>query len=260
LTGEDNVMVRASIAPLEALVPNAEAHSPLTIADDVAFVMAEYVVAPVVFTVILLSDPKDDVTTSDDCEIEAIVPKAPVKPSPPRPRPPEPRPAPGDPVGRGRGLPLLPPPGTPPFPPKPFARAAQPEVLVTVTRTAVIDLADDPELLGRAPATVMQSPVAREDSVMALTLVTWVEVAHATVVVPLVDCTAAPAAEIAVILPETALKAAVKFGRPDAVGDGVAAEASEGAPDPPPQAAAASATTARPAADKASRLEVSGSR
>jgi hypothetical protein len=192
LTGEERVIVRASIVPLEALVPSAAAHSPVTIADDVVFAVAENIVALVVFTVILVAAPNDDVTTNEEREIDWIVPNAPPNPRPPSPPPPKPRPVPADPLGLGRGLPLAPPPGKPPpppppAPPKPPVRAAQPDVLVTVTRDAVIDVGRAVELLpGLAPVTVTQSPFASEDRVIALVLVTCVEVAHATMVVPLV--------------------------------------------------------------------------
>jgi hypothetical protein len=256
-------MVRASIAPFEALVPIAAAHSPVTIADEVVFAVAEYVVPFVVFTVISVPAPKDDVTTNDEDEIDAMVPNAPAKPRPPSPPPKPPR-LPAEPLGRGRGLPLpappgKPPPPLPPNPPKPPVRAAHPEVLVTVTRVAVIDVAGAVELLpGRAPVIVTQSPFARAEEVIALTLVTCVEVAHATIVVPLVPCTDAPAAEIDVILPEAELKAVVKFGRPELVGAGVVEPDPEVEFEPPPHAAAASATATSPAAAVAARLEMPG--
>jgi hypothetical protein len=189
LVGEEIVIVRASIVPLDALLPMADAQTPVAIAEEVALDVAAKVVAPVVFTVILVLEPNIDVTTKDAREMEAIVPNAPPKPRPPpNPRPPNPRL--GVPVGVGRGL-AEPPPGGVPPPPNPPPKpppAAQPEVLVTETLRAVIDF-------GAAVAgfpvfvlvTATQSPVVSDDKVIDEIFEKRVEVAHATMVVPVVD-------------------------------------------------------------------------
>jgi hypothetical protein len=170
LCGEETVIDRASIVPLEVLVPTADAHVPVTSAEEVALVVVEKVVADVVFTVVV-PEPKRDVTTNDEPEIEAIVPNAPPKPRPPNPRPNPPR-LPGDPVASGFGLPLrlpnglplggvpLPPPLLPPNPP---VGCVHPDVLVTDTLVAVMVVAAVPVLLLGA-ATATQSPFANDDS------------------------------------------------------------------------------------------------
>jgi hypothetical protein len=96
--------------------------------------------------------------------------------------------------------------------------------------------------------------LASDDSETAETLENRVLDAHATVVVPLADCTEAPAELIETTLPETALKLAANCGPPgpDELDPG-ADPALDPAPEPPPHAATTSAVNASPAADSARR-------
>jgi hypothetical protein len=212
------VIERALMVPVDVLAPTADAQTPVTRADDVALDPVANVVSGVVVTVTVV-EPNAEVMTNDASETEVIVPRAAPNPPPPNPRPPKPPPKPrppADPVGAGIGAPLLPPDGRPlggvPLPPpKPPVRCAHGDVLVIDTVLAVMALRGVPLLLPRlllAVATVTQSPFASDDNETAEIFENCVVVAHATVVVPLVDCTDAPAAEIDSTLPETAPKLA----------------------------------------------------
>jgi hypothetical protein len=100
-------------------------------------------------------------------------------------------------------------------------------------------------------ATVTQSPFASDDSETAEIFENRVEVAHATVVVPVVVCTFAPADVIDRTLPEAALKLPRNdWPAPlddDAEGDAAGAAVEE--LELPPHALAATAIRARPHAE-----------
>jgi hypothetical protein len=254
------VIERASIVPLAALLPIADAHRPRLIAEGVAVAVVEKVVAEVVFTVVDLAlDPKIDVTTNDDPEIDEIVPKAPPKPCPPK-RPPNPPPLPAllDPVGAGIGRPLkpplggvpLPPPKPPPVPP-PKPPVEHPDVLVTDTVVAVIAVGAV-AVLDIALVTETQSPFASDDRETAETLANLVDVAQATVEVPVLDLTVAVEPLTEATVPDTAPKLAEncwRFGSGDVVVDTEPDGELEFEPEPPPHAASTTAANARPAAD-----------
>lgn len=199
-------MLRASIVPADALLPIAAAQAPVTSAADVALDVVVTVVAAVVLTV-TAPEPNSDVTTKDDVEIDAIVPKAPPKPWPRNPPPNPPR-EPGDPDGIGCGPPVPPLDGPPVGgvpPPNPPDCCPHPVVLVTETLAAMTREAAE-SASGLVLVTATQSPVASDDRGTDETLENRVLVAHATVVVPVADRTAAPAESIETTLPETAPK------------------------------------------------------
>jgi hypothetical protein len=264
LRGEETVIERASIVPVAVSVPIADAHSPLLSAEGAAVAVVENDVAEVVFTFVDLAlEPKIDVTTNEDPEIDEIVPNAPPKPRPPKPRPPTPPPALLDPVGAGIGRPLKPPLGgvplpppnpPPPEPPPPNPLAGHPEVLVTDTLVAVITVGAVALLLVGVLATETQSPLASEDSETAEILANLVEEAQATVEVPVVDLTVAVEPPTDTTMPDTPPKLAENWGR---LGSGDVVVDTE--PDvglelePPPHAATRIAVTARPAADSTHR-------
>jgi hypothetical protein len=265
LRGVEIVIDRASIVPLAALLPIADAHSPVLIAEGVAVAVVEKVVAAVVFTVVDLAlEPKIDVTTNDDPDIDEIVPNAPPKPRPPK-RPPNPPPALLDPLGAGIGRPLkpplggvpLPPPNPPPLPPPlPKPPVGQPDVLVTDTLVAVIAVGAV-AVLAVALATETQSPFASEDRETAETLANLVDEAHATVDVPVLDLTFAVDPLTEAMVPDTTPKLAEncgRFGSGDLVVDTEPVGALE--LEPPPHAATARAVNARPAADSSRLREV----
>jgi hypothetical protein len=261
LLGAEIVIDTASTVPFEVLLPIAEAQLPVTRADDVTTEVAENVVLALVLTV-TLDAPTRAVTTKDEVDTETTVPNVPPKPPwklrPPKPPPPKPRPVPGDPLGRG--LALAPPPsgaalpnpplgGVPPPPlptrPKPWP---QPEVDVTDTVRAVIAAAAGTPALLLAP-TLTQSPFASDDNETAESFENRVDEAHATVVVPDVDCTCAPDEEIEITLPETPPKLPRANDGPEPPlppFDEDAAVDDDGLELPPPQALTTNAVTARP--------------
>jgi hypothetical protein len=271
LTGELIETVRASSTPLTSVEPIAETHEPFVTSDADEVLIASYVVALVVLTVVFAPvPPNNDVSVNDDPLTESIVPNAP-PPNPPRKPPPTPpvRPGKAEPVGRGRAVPPVrkPPAGgvpvkprpEPPNPPKPPAPCWQPEVLVTVTLFAVtfvgidgvvapeppLGVAEEPDPV---PATVTQSPLASDDRVVVDVDVNRVCELKSTVDGPLVCCTEALLALAAMTLPETALNDVLVLVPPvpvvvDAVGDD----------PPPPQPATRTAHAVPPTAMEASR-------
>jgi hypothetical protein len=262
-TGSETVIERAVIDPLDALVPTADAQTPLVSAAEVAVAVFVYVVDDVLLTV-TCCESNADVTVNDDPPIEFTVPNVPPPPNPPRKPPPGPLPVPLPvPVGG------VPPPGYPPNPPfdpeplpvggvpppayPPLAPpngpcplpAEQSEVLMSATRRAVTEAA--PLALSVIAVTATQSPLASAESEIVLVRVKRVVEPNDTVVAPLVACTEAVDPFTDATLPVTAPRSRANDG---ALGSlpcaGVLAESPplDDLPPPPPHAVATIAATA----------------